>query len=112
MAEWIDTISWSAFCTFTAHLRLSRNEAMEKMIAYLQDKYSSFRIFWVAEPHSCKDDYHVHALIKIDEPPVPVKESLTKAWHTVCSPAGYKQHNLVDVKDYEPSRGGRSLLPC
>ena len=113
-AEWLDTISWSAFCTFTTHHRLSRNAArkkMEKMTAYLQNKYSSsLRIFWVAEPHSCKDDYHVHALIKIDEPRVPVKESLTKAWHNVCPPAGYKQHNLVDVQDYEPSRGAHCYL--
>ena len=83
---------------------------MERMTADLKNKYSSFSIFWVAEPYSYKDDYHVHALIKIEEAPLVAKESLTKAWHVVCPPSGYKQQNLVHVQDYEPSKGGHYYI--
>lgn len=110
-AEWLDSIDWTAFCTFTTHYRLSKDSArkkMEKMSAYLLDKYSnSFRIFWVAEPHSDKSDFHVHALIKIDASEVSQKELLTEAWRKVSYPSGNVKHNIIDVQNYEPTRGAQ-----
>lgn len=113
-AEWINTYEWSAFCTFTTSNQLSSYRArnkMEKMGAYLRNLYSyNFKMFWVAELHACKSNYHVHALIKIDSPNVDVKDSIAKAWHIVCPPSGYKQHYLVHVHDYEPSKGGHYYI--
>ncbi len=109
--NWLNEIPWTCFCTFTTHYKLTKDAArikMVKMTAQLLQKYSnSFRIFWVAEPHADKQDFHIHALIKIDETVVTPKQSLTEAWYKVSCPAGYKKHNLVDVQDYEPARGGQ-----
>ena len=81
------------------------------MTHHLKIKYNdNFKIFWVAEPASYKNDYHVHALIKIDESELQIKDSLTQAWHAVSPPSGYRQHNLLDVQKYEPSKGGRYYI--
>ena len=109
-AEWLDSIYWTSFCTFTTHYRLTVKTArrkMEKMTTNLIDKYgSNFRIFWIIEPNADKSGSHVHALIKIDEAEISHKQSLTEAWHLVSYPSGNKKHNLVNIQDYEPSRGG------
>ena len=113
-AKWLDSIDWTAFCTFTTHYRLSKDSArkkMEKMSAYLLDKYSSsFRIFWVAEPHADKSDFHVHALIKIEETEVSQKQSLTDAWRKVSYPSGNNKHNIIDIQNYDPARGARCYV--
>lgn len=109
--ELIDTINWTVFCTFTTNYRLTKNSARVKMTnlsEYLSGKHQvSFRIFWVAEPFAGKDNYHIHALIKIDVPDNHHKQSLTEAWHQVSHPAGYKKHNLVAVEKYQPTKGAR-----
>ena len=109
--HFLNETPWTCFCTFTTHYKLKKKRArkvMEQMTAQLLEKYTnSFRIFWVAEPHADKQDFHVHALIKIDATVVTPKQSLTEAWHKVCYPSGYRKTNLVDVQDYEAARGGQ-----
>ncbi len=107
--EYLDSIPWSSFNTFTSYFPLSKNAVrlkMQRMSENLKYHYSdTFRIFWVAEPFASKD-YHVHSLIKLDYPFVTAKQIIINEWHKVCPPAGYKKHNHVLIEEYEPTKGG------
>ena len=116
LTEWgnyLDSIHWTLFSTFTSYYPLSKNAArvkMDRMTESLKREQSDgFKIFWVAEPFMSKD-YHIHALIKLDHPPIAAKEIITNAWHQVCPPAGYKMHNRILVEEYDKTKGGRNYL--
>lgn len=106
--EYLDSIPWTSFCTFTSYYRLSKTGTrvkMENLAKNLKSKSTgTFRLFWVAEPFA-NLDYHVHSLIKMDYPAITSKQIIINAWHQVNPPAGYKMHNLADVQEYLPNKG-------
>ncbi len=111
--DFLDSIDWTSFGTFTSYYSLSKNGArlkMERMTEILKPEQPDiFRMFWVAEAFVSKE-YHIHALIKLDHPPIAASAIIINAWHKVCPPAGYKMHNRVLVEEYDQTKGGRFYL--
>lgn len=88
-SEYIETIPWNFFCTFTSSYELSLKSArrvMEKYHAKMTIAGRDDWMFWVAEKFKLKDGYHLHALIKTSLPWD--KESLWLLWQDVSVYSG------------------------
>ena len=107
--EWLEETQWTVFCLFTTHYGLSIKAARCKMQKFTEDLILQFgkdiRLFWVAEPFNGVKDYHIHSLIKTIGSIESQKKIITKIWHKVSHPAGYKKHNLAMVEEYIPAKG-------
>lgn len=66
MGEWLNTIQWTYWATFTTPYELTIQSArrMAENIGKFCIKNNGELIFWVAEKYDVKDGHHIHALIK------------------------------------------------
>lgn len=70
-SEYLETIPWNYFATFTTPYEMTLNSArrlMEKYHSAMNIKGRDDWMFWVAEKFKLKDGYHLHALIKTELP--------------------------------------------
>ena len=78
--EWLNTMQWDNFCTFTTRYSLSLKSArnsMGRLSNFIVSEYGfKTKIFWTAEPFDTKYGYHLHALIKIEGKTTPLFEYL------------------------------------
>ena len=68
-ANWLDTMPWDFFCTFTTRYSLTipqARKAMERLYPRTFD-YGGSTLFWCAEPFDTKCGYHIHGLIRLDD---------------------------------------------
>jgi len=70
-ANFLNTIDWTHWCTFTTRYDLSMKSArrMSEVIFNKFSKQDIFnqgdqKMFWAAEPFDVKNGYHIHALIQ------------------------------------------------
>lgn len=116
-SEYIETIPWNYFATFTTPYEMSLKSARRIMERYHKKMNIEGRddwMFWVAEKFKLKDGYHLHALIKT-EPPW-CKETLWLLWQDVSVYIGQptnkngKVINRADVRDRDFKRSAGSYL--
>lgn len=71
-SDWISTIPWNWFCTFTTPYELTIKSARRAMDRFFNRTQSMTMnpqaFFWVAEPFECKDGWHTHGLYLSDLP--------------------------------------------
>lgn len=70
-SNYLDSIEWTHWCTFTTRYDLSMKSARrmsETIFNHLGNKNDLFaridKMFWVAEPFDVKDGFHIHALVQ------------------------------------------------
>jgi hypothetical protein len=75
-ANFLNTIDWTHWCTFTTRYDLSMKSArrMSEVIFNKFSKQDIFnqgdqKMFWAAEPFDVKNGYHIHALIQTELSP-------------------------------------------
>ena len=108
--NWLNTMPWDYYCTFTTRYQLSKPAARRSM-ARLQDiikrQYMDIpEIFWVAEPFDSKYGCHLHALVKITGKTPQTITHLKNAWQIASKGRGLKEYNNTTIKDYDPQKGG------
>ncbi len=68
--EYVASLPWDFFCTFTTRYKLTLPSA-RRLMGRLHDRLSSEvsknRLFWVAEPFDCKEGYHCHGLLYLQD---------------------------------------------
>ena len=108
--EWLNSIEWNYYCTFTSRYQLSifsAQKAMERLFDNLVTNYGICQMFWVAEPFDTKYGYHTHALIKFSElqskSMIPL---VKKSWQIVSKGRGQKEYNNTIIKPYDKTLGG------
>lgn len=112
-ANWLNTMNWHFFSTFSTAYPLSANsarKAMERLYSLVKLKYGDARIFWVAEPFDSKYGYHTHALVHFNNPMENSKELLNKAWQTVTKGKGGKEYNHTVLMPYDKSLGANYYI--
>ena len=70
-ANWIDSMDWTYFCTFTTRYELTL-KSCRRLMERTHAKYAEYMgvnpvLFWVAEPYELKDGYHAHGLLHIPD---------------------------------------------
>lgn len=99
-AEWINSIDWNFFCTFTTGYPLTLKSA-RRLMERTHKSYSKYlgesTLFWVAEPYELKDGYHTHALLKVPEIATNSKGLLSPRDH----------RNLIDL--YQQMTGNKAV---
>jgi hypothetical protein len=73
--EWLQSYTWTHWATFTTPYTLTLPSARRLMQRFGEMRVSPApgskkvvkRLFWAAEPFDCKEGYHTHALVEIDE---------------------------------------------
>lgn len=68
-ANFVGSLDWSYWCTFTTPYELTLKSArrlMDRFHDRLCEKIGRNRLFWVAEPFDCRDGYHTHGLLYVD----------------------------------------------
>jgi hypothetical protein len=114
-ADFLDQQDWSVFCTFTTWNRLSWFKA-RKLMERLQETITKKQggvlptIFFVSEPSSIINDYHVHALVKVEGDGERAVSLVKEAWKVVCPPSGDKKYNRSDVQTYVTGKGGNYYM--
>ena len=66
--DWINSIGWTFFCTFTTRYDLtlpSARRLMERTHKRFLEYSGECTFFWVAEPFELKDGFHTHGLMKL-----------------------------------------------
>jgi hypothetical protein len=114
-SDWLGSIEWTAFCTFTTLYNLSIKAArrmMERMTENLVARYGKdIRIFWTSEPffdrHNC---YHIHALIKIPVVAKDSKNAILSEWREVTKPVKSGLHNRSEVQNFIPGKGAHIYI--
>lgn len=107
--NWLNTMQWDFFCTFSTRYPLSVNsarKAMERLHSYVQSTHPKCRLFWAAEPFDSKESYHAHGLISFSHPPTKKTEKYLKtSWQVVSSGRGGKEYNHTVIRPYIPDLG-------
>jgi hypothetical protein len=109
--EWLNTMEWDFFCTFTTSYSLSKNAAINSM-GRLKNHLSMQNgceptIFYVAEPFDSKYGYHLHALMKDNCKPGLERVSLIKeAWQRVSKGKYGKANKFTKIVPYDRNLGG------
>lgn len=109
--EWLNTMEWDFYCTFTTRYSMSREAARNSMYRlnnFLTEQYC-FKptIFWVAEPFDTKYGYHLHALLKVQGKPTSnLAHYIKKAWQIVSKGKYGKEYNFTVIKPYDANLGG------
>jgi len=69
MADYLQSLQWTRFCTFTTSYQLTLNSARRLMIRFF-DRITTevfpgedIKFFYVAEKFECLDSYHTHGLL-------------------------------------------------
>lgn len=69
--DWVNTIDWTWFCTFTTSYELTQNSArrlMERFHSWMQVYTGNqCQFFWVTEKNELRDGCHTHGLLKVPE---------------------------------------------
>lgn len=108
-ANWLNTMEWQFFCTFSTRYDMSvksARRAMERLQNFITVNYGKARIFWVAEPFDTKYGYHTHALLYIEKPiGKSLKTLIHKAWQVVSKGKGGKENNHTTLKQYNKELG-------
>lgn len=105
-SDWLESIQWNYFATFTTPYEMTLNSARRIMDRYHSKMTMPGRedlMFWVAEKYELKDGYHLHALIKTEFPWD--HRSLWDLWQLVSVYCGQKTNrtdgkvfNRADIK--------------
>jgi len=109
--EWLNSMEWNYYCTFTTRYSLSQKAArslMKNLNSFLTEELS-FKptIFWVAEPFDNKYGYHVHALLKVQgKPGSDLVYYIKKAWQIVSKGKYGNEYNYTVIKPYISNLGG------
>lgn len=115
LANWLNTLDFNYFCTFTTKYEMTLNSARRVMTKYLdrvKKQGVAPLLFWVAESFELKDGYHTHALLKVNAPEnvLPqVWQQLKKDWQTVSIPReqkGSDVYHRVTIDSVDPKRAG------
>lgn len=67
-ADWLNTIDWTFFCTFTTRYELTLKSARRLMERYhegLKIYAGECKLFWVAEKYEMKDGFHTHGMLSL-----------------------------------------------
>lgn len=108
-AEWLNTIEWGYYCTFTTRYSMTvraARRAVERLFNHLQKKIGGIQLFWVAEPFDTKYGYHIHALIHFTNPTIQgAIELIKKAWQVVTKGKGGKEYNNTVIEPYVKGLG-------
>jgi len=109
--EFLNTLPWDYFCTFTAPYSLSEKAArrsMGKLKSQLTIQNGSEpTIFWVAEPFDSKHGYHLHALLRDTGKPEPGRVGIIKkTWQKVIKGKYGSENRFTTVLPYDPNLGG------
>ncbi len=123
LANWLDTIHFDFFCTFTTASEMTLKSArryMERYHSRLINMGVMPKMFWVAEAHEVKDGYHTHALLSVETPPEMIniiKQNLFEVWQMVSVHRGQKTKrpdgkvfNRCDIQQCEPTKKGSQYL--
>lgn len=98
--DWINSINWSFFGTFTtgySQTLSSSRRLMERTHKAYKDYLGDCLFFWVAEPYELKDGYHTHGLLKVPDNMIK-KNGLIETYH---------HKNLIDI--YQRMAGGKVI---
>jgi hypothetical protein len=105
VAEYLDAVDWSHWCTFTTKWELTLPSA-RRMALKIKEKFCSplsdmFQIdnpamFWAAEPFDIKNGYHIHALIRTGASKKELRE-----WSK-------KKYGRSMILDYQKGKGAAS----
>ena len=113
-ADYINSLPWDYYCTFTTRDPLSMNAARNAMIRLhdsLKSNYGCCQIFWVAEPFDSKYGYHTHALMNFSELQSKNMEPLIKkSWQIVSRGRGQKEYNNTTIKPYDRTKGAHYYI--
>lgn len=135
-ANFLGTLDWDYFCTFTTGYELtlkSARRAMQRFHNKIAQNYGGSILFWVAEPYECKDGFHTHALLKLknetltNEVRRKVKTTLSNGkivdfviqetgfnvvkdtWQLVTK-AHEKNYNRIELKRYNKKLGAKHYV--
>lgn len=109
--EWLNTMEWDFFCTFTTPYSLSKDAAVNSM-ARLKNHLTSQNgvepiIFYVVEPFDSKYGYHLHALMKDNCKDEHGRVPLIKeAWQKVSRGKYGKDNRFTTIVPYIRNLGG------
>lgn len=107
-ANWLNTLEWGFYCTFTTDYQLSLKSSrrvMDRLFSFIKNYNDEVRLFWVAEPFAGSLSYHIHALVHISNT---INNSnnfniLKEAWHTVSK--SRNKRNYAVIKNYNKKLG-------
>lgn len=104
-ADWLSSIPWTHYATFTTGYEMTLRSARRLMEAYHDNirKAGKSPMFWGAEKFEVKDGYHTHALLKV--PPAWNYGHLIKIWQKVSGGTKKGEWNRLDLQDYDPKLG-------
>ena len=100
--KFLDSTSWTFFCTLSTQYPLSlksSRSSIQRFHYFLKHNLNlENSIFWIAEPFESGYGYHVHALVKLftSEPDIH-KLKLIKAWQIVTKGARNKSYNWTNI---------------
>lgn len=95
-AEFLDSIPWDYFCTFTTPYELTLKSArrLSNRIARTINIPRAGKMFWGAEKFECKDGYHLHALINS-----PVPKHVLWEWY-------FEKYGRNSITNYDSGKSG------
>jgi hypothetical protein len=119
-ANWLSTMEWTFFSTFTTAYPLTLNSArrlMERYFSKVKTLTGDANLFWVAEPFKVRDGYHTHGLLKV---PPEFKEkhlyqSLVDTYQMACGSSvvtnnqgklKFNNSHRIDLSKYDSSKFG------
>ena len=115
--EYLPSVPWDCFCSYTTDYALTSNCArnlMERYKSRLSTKIFNnerFLIFWVAEKFKSIDGFHLHALIQYPKDFVlDVKSDMNDAFQVVSAARKQGKYFRTDIQDYKPELLGAKYL--
>lgn len=112
-ADWINTMDWNYYCTFTTRYPLSLKSArrlMERFYSFIKKSNNKVKLFWVAEPFDLNVGYHLHALIDISDSNSDITPNhfltIKNVWQLLSKGGKGKENNYTVIKPYNKKLGG------
>jgi len=104
LADYLSTINWDYWCTFTTAYPLSLSVARRKMERFhnLCNADQAAFLFWVAEPFDCREGFHTHGLLKCNN--LLIKEALWDNWQHACGGKHENKDHRAQFKKYNPNQ--------
>jgi hypothetical protein len=109
-ANWLSSIPWSHFGTFTTGYEMTLPTARRLMGSLHQQltRAGPAPLFWVAEKFEVKDGYHTHALLKLPE--AWRYKNVVDIWQKVTGAKKKGTWHRLDLQDYNPELGARHYV--
>jgi len=111
-AKWLDAQDWDFFCTFTTRYSLTQKaarRAMERLYDRMTQKWGGSRFFWASEPFDCKEGFHTHGLIHLNDrkwKDLDIDfDAIRLAWKIVSRGGTGKESNFTTLKRYKKGKG-------